>query len=108
LQLATLQYTHKHTVEAEVTMCYRIADVCLCNFCFSIFGHLNGCLTQSRFVTLGSPCIRVLQAEHCWSPAYVVFWMLCPGLHCKNQQNCGNRLQAILLIQFNKLELSNN
>jgi len=22
--------------------------------------------------------------------------------------NCGNRLQAILLIQFNKLELSNN
>jgi len=35
-------------------------------------------------------------------------------LHCKNeyalsnQKNCGNRLQAILLIKFNKLELSNN
>jgi len=34
--------------------------------------------------------------------------------HCKNeyalfnQKNCGNRLQAILLIKFNKLELSNN
>jgi len=25
-----------------------------------------------------------------------------------NQKNCGNRLQAILLIKFNKLELSNN
>jgi len=25
-----------------------------------------------------------------------------------NQTNCGNRLQAILLIKFNKLELSNN
>jgi len=24
------------------------------------------------------------------------------------KKNCGNRLQAILLIQFNKLELSNN
>jgi len=34
--------------------------------------------------------------------------------HCKNeyalsnQKNCGNRLQAILLFKFNKLELSNN
>jgi len=25
-----------------------------------------------------------------------------------NQKNCGNRLQTILLITFNKLELSNN
>jgi len=36
------------------------------------------------------------------------------NVHCKNeyalsnQYNCGNRLQAILLIKFNKLELSNN
>jgi len=36
------------------------------------------------------------------------------SLHCKNeyalsnQNNCGNRLQAMLLIKFNKLELSNN
>jgi len=35
-------------------------------------------------------------------------------IHCKNEyalsnkKNCGNRLQAILLIKFNKLELSNN
>jgi len=35
-------------------------------------------------------------------------------IHCKseyalsNQTNCGNRLQAMLLIQFNELELSNN
>jgi len=35
-------------------------------------------------------------------------------IHCKNenaiskQWNCGNRLQAILLIKLNKLELSNN
>jgi len=37
-------------------------------------------------------------------------------VHCKNEyalsnqkkKNCGNRLQAILLIKFNKLELSNN
>jgi len=35
-------------------------------------------------------------------------------IHCKNeyalsnQKKCGNRLQAILLIKFNKLELSNN
>jgi len=35
-------------------------------------------------------------------------------MHCKNenaiskQYNCGNRLQAILLIKLNKLELSNN
>jgi len=36
------------------------------------------------------------------------------ALHCKNeytlsnQKNCGNRLQAIILIKCNKLELSNN
>jgi len=36
------------------------------------------------------------------------------AIHCKNeyplsnQYNCGNRLQAILLIKCNKLELSNN
>jgi len=36
------------------------------------------------------------------------------ALHCKNEsalsnqkKNCGKRLQAILLIKFNKLELSN-
>jgi len=40
--------------------------------------------------------------------------MFCPNIYCKNenaiskQYNCGNRLQAILLIKFNKLELSNN
>jgi len=39
--------------------------------------------------------------------------MLC-DICCKNeyslsnQKNCGNRLKAILLIKFNKLELSNN
>jgi len=36
------------------------------------------------------------------------------SLHCKNeyalsnQNNCGNRLQAMLLIKCNSLELSNN
>jgi len=35
-------------------------------------------------------------------------------VHCKNEyalsnkKKCGNRLQAILLIKFNKLELSTN
>jgi len=44
---------------------------------------------------------------------YCYLFFLCP-LHCKNeyflsnQYNCGNRLQALLLIKLNKLELSNN
>jgi len=35
-------------------------------------------------------------------------------MHCKNEyalsnpKNCGNRLKAILLMKFSKLELSNN
>jgi len=45
---------------------------------------------------------------------FFYYYLTLKNIHCKNenylsnQKNCGNRLHAILLIKFNKLELSNN